>query len=229
MAKTNGNVLGDQSGKIGKVVGRVVDGIQMYSAYSAGVKNPRTPKQVAHRTRFALAVAMGKALKGALKVGLRNEASRRRLQSEFTVFVHESMKHISYDAERGVAEADYGNIMVADGWVPPVVFGSPTVAEPLRVTVPYSSQEQAGAYDGDGVYVVVYAPEAGQSVMGMGRRADTSVGVSVPPAWAGATVQLWGFVRTEVEAPTPVEAYGLLLKPWECSRSVYLGGLRIEN
>ena len=75
-----------------------------------------------------------------------------------------------------MAEADYGNIMLADGWVPPVVFGTPTVAESLKVMTPYSSSEQAGAYDGDGIYVVVYAPEAGQSVMGIGRRADTSVG-----------------------------------------------------
>ena len=75
-----------------------------------------------------------------------------------------------------MAEADYGNIMLVDGWVPPVVFGTPTVAESLKVMAPYSSSEQAGAYDGDGIYVVVYVPEAGQSVMGIGRRADTSVG-----------------------------------------------------
>lgn len=60
MAKTSKNVLGDQRGRIGKVVGKVIDGVQMYSAHTDAVKNPRSEKQIAHRARFAEAIRIGK-------------------------------------------------------------------------------------------------------------------------------------------------------------------------
>lgn len=223
MAKTTGNVLGDQSGKIGKVVGRVVEGQQMYSAYSKGGRNPRTPKQVAHRARFAVAVELGRAMKGVLNVGLRNVAAKRKLQSAFNVFVHENMRNISYDPETEVAKANFVDIMLADGETPSVEFGTLSLAETLKVTVPYSSREEPGAYDEDSVYAVVYAPELGYCVMGIGTRAGTSVSITVPPTWEGTTVHVWGFVRTKVSEPTLVEAYGIRLKPYECSKSRYLG------
>ena len=83
MSKTSKNVLGDQRGQIGKVVGKVVDGVQMYSAHTDSVKNPRTPKQVSHRARFSEAIRLGKAMPGALNIGLKNSAAKLRLISAF--------------------------------------------------------------------------------------------------------------------------------------------------
>ena len=46
MSKTSKNILGDQRGKIGKVVGRVVAGEQIYSAAPG-------PQQAERNTPFA--------------------------------------------------------------------------------------------------------------------------------------------------------------------------------
>lgn len=229
MSKTNKNVLGDQRGKIGKVVGRVVEGEQMYSAYSGGGKNPRTPKQVAHRSRFAAAVAMGKAMKGVLNVGLRDMAARRKLCSAYNVFVNVNMSRISYDEEHGAAVVDYASVVVSDGDVPTVTFGNAVFTEPLKVTVSYSSAEEAGAYDDDSVYVAVYAPALGRCMMGIGTRAGGTVSVTLPQRWAGEVVHIWGCAKTKVDVPTPIEAYGIKMMPNECSRSEYIGSGTIET
>ncbi len=223
MAKTDRNVLGDQRGRIGKVVGRVVKGKQIYSAYAGSGKNPRTPKQVAHRARFALAVAMGRAMKGVLNVGLRNVAATRRQQSPFNVFVRENMPHISYDPSTGLAAADYARIVLADGDTPAVAFGTADFSEAGKVTVPYSSHTEPGAFDDDTVYVAVYAPGLGRCILGNGARSGSSVSVPLPSAWAGTSVQVWGFVCTTVEEPTLIPEYGIRLKPYECSKSEYVG------
>lgn len=227
MAKTDKNVLGDQRGRIGKVVGRVVRGQQIYSAYAGSGKNPRTPKQVAHRARFALAVSIGKALKGVVNLGLRNVASTRRLQSPYNMFVHTNMPHISYDASTGQAEADYARLVVAEGDTPSVVFGEAVFTEAGKVTVPYTSREEPGAFDDDTVYLVVYAPEMGRSILGNGTRSGGTVTVELPSVWSGTTVHVWGFACTSVEEPTLIPEYGIRLKPLECSKSEYVGSGRV--
>ena len=60
-------------------------------------------------------------------------------------------------------------------------------------------------------------------MIGTGTRAGASVTVNFPASWAGTTVQVWGFVCTRVEEPTLISEYGLRLKPYECSRSEYIG------
>ena len=223
MAKTDKNVLGDQRGKIGKVVARVVKGQQNISAYNGHGRNPRSPKQVAHRTRVALAVAMGRALKGVLNVGLRHAAATRKMQSPYNVFVRQNMPCISYDPTTGLAEADYARIVLADGDTPPVAFGTAVFSESCKGTVPYTSREEPGAFDDDTVYLAVYAPDLERCILGNGSRSDSSVSVTLPSAWTGTSVQVWGFVCSKVEVPTLIPEYGLHLKPYECSKSEYVG------
>lgn len=224
MSKTSKNILGDQRGKIGKVVGKVVDGVQMYSAYTDAVANPKTEKQIAHRARFAGAIALGKAMKGAVKLGLRDMASKKRLNSPFNIFVNINMSKVSYDKTTGTVSVDYEHVIIADGDVPAVTFQGATFTEPLSVTVNYTgNNDTPGARDDDSVYVIVYSPVLGRSIMGIGTRVAGSLMVAVPSEWSGESVQVWGFVRSSVEDVTVVEAYGVTLKPGKCSRSSYIG------
>lgn len=224
MSKTSKNVLGDQRGKIGKVVGKVVDGVQMYSAHTDAVNNPKTPKQIAHRARFAAAVAMGKAMKGAIKIGLRDAAAKRKLNSAFNIFVKRSLRQMTYDAGTGVVTTDYQHVEIAEGETPFVTFTGVTFNEALKVTVTYSGNgDIPGALADDSVYVVIYAPALGGSMMAMAARSAGTMTVELPAVYGGETVHVWGFVRTAVEEVVHVETYGIILKPGECSGSSYVG------
>ena len=224
MSKTSKNVLGDQRGQIGKVVGKVVDGVQMYSAYTDAVRNPRTPKQIAHRARFAAAVKLGKSIKGALMVGLRETASKRKLTSAFNIFVKKNMGSITYNAETALVTIDYQHVCLAEGDTPFVGFTGVSFSEALKVTATYSPNDDIpGSRDDDSVYVVVYAPGLGMSVMAIGERSAGTVTVEVPGAYGGEVVHVWGFVKTSVEDVVQVESYGITLKPDMCSNSSYIG------
>lgn len=224
MSKTSKNVLGDQRGRIGKVVGKVVDGVQMYSAHTDSVKNPRTPKQVAYRARFSETIQLGKAMPGAINVGLKNCAAKLKLISAFNIFVKKNIGHITYNAETEMTTVDYPHVELSEGDTPFVSFTGVTFNVALTVTASFTGNSDIpGAYEDDSVYVVVYAPAIGKSMMATGARADSSVAVVLPSVFAGETVHVWGFTKTSVEDTVRVENYGMTLTPGECSITSYIG------
>ena len=224
MSKTSKNVLGDQRGKIGKVVGKVVDGVQMYSAHTDSVRNPRTAKQTAHRARFAAMVTMARTLKGSVNVGLRETASKYKLTSPSNIFVKTNLPFASYDGDSGAVTIDYGRVTIAHGEVPGVVFAGVTFGEGGVVTSTYQAQSDTpGAYDDDSVYIVVYSPDLRKSMMAIGIRDSGTLTMTLPSEWSGKAVQVWGFVRTSTEEEVPVEAYGIVIRPGCCSDSTYIG------
>lgn len=224
MSKTSKNVLGDQRGQIGKVVGKVVDGVQMYSAHTDSVKNPRTPKQVSHRARFSEAIRLGKAMPGALNIGLKNSAAKLRLISAFNIFVKKNIWHITYNAETELTTVDYPHVEFSEGDTPFVSFTGVSFNVALTVTASFSGNSDIpGAYADDSVYMVVYAPAIGKSMMATGTRADSSVSVVLPSVFAGETVHVWGFTKSSVEDTVKVENYGITLTPGECSITSYVG------
>lgn len=224
MSKTSKNVLGDQRGQIGKVVGKVVDGVQMYSAHTDAVKNPRTPKQIAHRARFAASVKLGKAMSGAVKVGFKNTAAKHKLTSAFNIFVKGCIRHTTYNAETGQTTIDYPSVELAEGDTPFVSFTGVSFNEALKVTASYSGNSDIpGADNDDSVYVVVYAPALSKSMMATGLRSAGSVTVNLPSNFAGETVHVWGFVKSSVDDVVRIDNYGITLSPGECSMSTYVG------
>ena len=139
MAKTSKNILGDQSGKIGKVVGRVVNGVQLYSAYNNHNSNPRTPKQLAARARFKAVMRIAKPLNGVINIGLRLAAAGIPMTSPSNIFTRRNNRLMQYDAESGVATPDYENLILSEGRTPYVDFGTASFAEAKTVKVPVSS------------------------------------------------------------------------------------------
>ena len=225
MAKTSKNILGDQSGKIGKVVGRVVNGVQLYSAYNNHNSNPRTPKQLAARARFKAVMRLAKPLNGVINVGLRLAAAGIPMTSPSNIFTRRNNHLMQYDAESGVATPDYGNLILSEGRTPYVEFGSPSFSEAETVKVPLSSplDSEFGALDDDTVYIAVYCPDRDECAIGSAKRTDAEVSASLPPSWVGKTVHVWGFVKTSVDEDLRVESIGVRLHPNECSPTSYIG------
>ena len=224
MSKNSKNVLGNQQGKIGNIVGRVVNGVQLYSAYSGKGHNPRTPKQVAQRTRFAATVLLSNILCGPIAVGFRKAAAGIPLTTARNFFIKRNIALMQYDAETGIVTPDYEHIVVSDGRVPSVEFATPSFVEAASIKVTFTPGVDiaAGAFSQDTVYVAAYCPEEGQCQMAIVERSIGEVTLSVPK-WSGKAVHLWGFVRTSVDESTFIENYGLTLRPNDCSTSTYLG------
>jgi hypothetical protein len=224
MSKTTKNVLGDQQGKIGKMVGRVTDGVQMYSALGR-TRNPRTKKQQAHRARFTAITHLGQELAWPVNVGFRQTAAKTPLTSAWNVFVKKNFGCVSYDTVSGVASIDYEHVMIAEGRVLTVDFAAATFGEgrSVRVTFEANTDAEFGAFAEDEVYVTVYCPELHQEVCDKVLRSAEEATLTMPRRWTGKTVYVWGFVKTSVEEPTQVASFGLTLKPGDCSVSTYLG------
>lgn len=224
MAKTSKNILGDQRGRIGKVVGKVIDGVQMYSAHTDAVKNPRSEKQIAHRARFAEAIKLSKAMKGVIKIGFKQTASKQKLISSSNIFVKENKPKISYNKTTGETSVDYEHIVISEGEAPFVLFSGVTFPEALKVTASFNGcNDTPGALADDSVYIAVYSPTLSKCMTGIGKRSDGSVTVTLPSVWAGETVYVWGFVKTSVEEEVNIDDYGITLHPNDCSNSFYIG------
>ena len=224
MARTTKHVLGNQRGKIGEVVGHIVDGVQIYTAHTDAVHNPRTPKQVAHRACFTAVTGLGRSLGSSIRLGFGNEAAKHKLTSPFNIFVHRNMPASSYDPDTHTVSVNYQEVSVACGTTPFVGFSSANFTEALKVSAaftPYS--DTPGADDTDSVYLVVYIPDLGMSATAVASRLDGTVTATLPSVFGGRTAHVWGFVRTSVEDSLFIEASGTLLVPGECSSSFYLG------
>lgn len=220
MAKTSKNILGDQRGKIGKVVGRVVEGVQMFSA----APGPRGSNGTQHRARFAAVVRLGKPLKGTIEIGMKLSAAKKHLQSPFNIFVNHNLKHTIYNGSTGLAEPVYEAIELSEGDIPIVAFATPSFSEPQKVTVTFSGNADVpGAREDDTVYAVAFCPDLMQQAMGTAARSAESVTINMPSTWRGKEIHLWGFVRTSVSFPTEIEEYGIRLLPGACSMSGYIG------
>lgn len=224
MAKTSKNILGDQSGKIGKVVGRVVNGVQVYSAYNNHSSNPRTPKQLAARARFKSVQHLAKPLNGIVNIGLHLEASGKPMISPTNIFTKLNNRLMQYDASTGVVTPDYEHLILSDGRTPAVVFSNASFSASQSVSVDITSptNSEFGAFDDDTVYLAVYCPGRNECTMGTALRTDGNITVTVPPTWVGTTVHVWGFVKTSVEEDWRVEKTGVKLHPGECSITSYV-------
>lgn len=224
MSKNSKNILGNQQGRIGNIVGRVVNGVQLYSAYGGKGHNPRTPKQMAQRARFSATTLLANILGGPASIGFYQTAAGRPMTSPRNIFVMRNISCMQHNAETGIVTPDYEHIAVSEGRVPSVVFAAPSfeVANSIGVTFTPNVDVEAGAFSQDSVYVAAYCPDEGQCLMAKVTRASGEATFSVPQ-WTGKTVHLWGFVRTSVDSPTPIESYGLTLRPHDCSNSLYLG------
>lgn len=225
MAKTTKHVLGNQRGRIGNVVGRVVDGIQLYSAYSDSSHDKQSPKQVAHRKRFSIVAGLAYSLDGAVWVGLAHAASLKPMTSQRNIFIKKNMRYVEYDIGTETATVDYESLVVAEGPVPVLSFSAAAfdVASKVSVTFPTTTDSDMGLLAEDSVYVVVYSPVLKKGALAIAARTDGSATLTLPTDWSGKTVHVWGFVRTSVEENTSFDTAGIILHPGDCSPSAYLG------
>lgn len=198
MARTTKNVLGNQSGRIGQVVGMVNDGVQLYRSYTDRIINPRTPKQQMARAKLSELSLVSRAFKTACSMGLK--FIRKPLENIQNVFIRLNKSNISGDAPAEVV-VDYTQLTIAKGNLPMPGFGSARADEALQVDVTWVPNDDIpGTSASDKVYIHLFQPDTktGITSEGMNRSAG-SAAVMVPSGWSGMRAHVYGFAIADAD------------------------------
>lgn len=94
MGKIKAGILGGFSGKVGPVIGSSWKGISTMKQRPESVANPRTPAQVAQRSRMTQIVAVSRLLLASIIQPLWNPFAQRK--SGYNAFVQENI--VAFDA-----------------------------------------------------------------------------------------------------------------------------------
>lgn len=224
MARTTKNVLGNQSGRIGQVVGMITDGVQLYRSYTDRVRNPRTVAQQLTRAKLGEFSLVARGFKSAIALGFKN--SRKPLESVQNVFIRKNQSAMSGDTPSEVA-FDYSQAKLSEGNAVMPGFGSIRADEALTIDVTFvPNSDIPGASVRDKVYVCLFQSDTKASVLSLGTlRSAGSVSISVPSGWSGMRVHGYGFV---VAAEDVFDTNGVkLTSAGECSATAYLGSATI--
>lgn len=223
MSKNYKGFMGEQIGKLGPAVGYMFRGQQAYRAYTKAVRNPRTPKQQRGRIQFSELSVLSRAFAPGIAVGL-GQYARQRGGYYRPTFCGLNWGAITVNAA-GDASVDYSALMIALGGTPVVYFERANYETPQKVIVPFkSNMGVGGALENDTVYLLAYCPSLNTSILSAGNtRASEQAEISLPEAWSGESIHLYGFVRNSLGKPTWIDALQTTLEPGASSDSTYLG------
>ena len=199
--------------KLGNAVGRKWRTLDVLSAYNGHPRNPRTEAQQIQRGRFGTAAMLAGAFGDAVLLGFEAVCKGTKIPQK-SFFIKKNWPNITSDTP-GSVTIDYAELVIAQGTLVKPAMGTPTFNDPREVAVTNTDNSGTGnALATDYLYVFVYSPEASAGILSSGnKRADASVTVTVPAAWDGHRVHVWGFAYGD---PTKDNA-GLV------SGSTYLG------
>ena len=209
MSKNFKGYMGDQIGKLGTAVGRKWKRKMVYASYQGRVRNPRTEQQLLVRARFSLLSQLSCALQDALRLGLKRYAYQRQ-ETEHNSFVRLNYKAIG-GSEPDELTVGYDELVVSQGALPNVQYGTPSFETPMQVTVPITAPNTGVGHadDSDIVYLVAYCPglQSGCVSDGSVHRSDGSLMLSVPAAWQGQKVYVFGFAESASTYGTSMSSY----------------------
>lgn len=193
MAKQQHGINDGYCGTVGTVIGYQWRGKWCLRSRPQKVHNPRTPLQQEGRTVFGIASSLAAGFASAVRLGLQ-QASLRQGMTARNLFISLNRQTVSLDGDATVV--DYASLVVAAGPVPPVGFGLPAVAASGTVSVPFDRNPlHLPADSTDEVYLYAWCPEAAAGVLSQPvfRRA-LEASITLPDAWRGFEVHLYGFV-----------------------------------
>ena len=200
MANQDFNVLGNQRGKIGNVVGYVRKGKQCYRGYVAKVKQSKSEESLIAKARFAALGRLGVAFRGAVSRGFQRPLKSSTMTA-VNIFVKKNKNTVTAIGPDSI-DVDFGAIVVSQGNLPWVEFGTPRFDEEAEVSVTFATDSASlpGGSINDKVYLFVYQPDTNMGVMSLpASRSTGSITVAVPSIWSGMKVHLYGFAMNNEE------------------------------
>lgn len=194
MAKIDRGYMGGFSGSLGTAVGYVWNGKWCLRSRPSLVHNPRTVKQMAHRAMFRQQVQLAAHMRWGVNKGL-TALAREVGMTAYNLFV--SINQQAFSEVGGQLSVDWSQLQLSNGPVAPVSFGTPMVGDDNVLSVSFVKNPLHMRADNyDHVYLYVYCPELERDYLAMPvYRRQQRISVSLPDAFAGRELQVYGFVE----------------------------------
>lgn len=193
MAKQQFGINDGFRGAVGTVIGYQWNGRWCMRSRPRRVHNPRTERQQQNRGLFAAASKLATAMGGVLRMGLK-EAARAEHRTVFNHFL--SINAECFTLDEGQFMVDYEHLVVSEGTVAPVGFGS-AIVNGRTLTVPFERNPLHLRSDSnDKVYLWAWCPERMEGCLSLPvYRRSRQVSIELPTLWEGLEVHLYGFVE----------------------------------
>lgn len=189
MGKCNQGVFGNWVKRVGNVVGRVVNGQNIYSIYQPNVSNPQTETQKQIRTKFSMLCKLGSVTASFLMLGLLESKGKGTWLSRF----------ISLNFDDGVTgtwpsfELNYPKLIMSQGSVD-LPYNPAAQMQSSEIKVTWIDNSGIGnAFDSDKVMFVVVNKDKKQSIADTeaAERSTRQASYELPASWNGDTVYVY--------------------------------------
>ena len=199
MSQYNQGILGPFSGKVGTVVGSFWRGRFVMRGRPTHMTNPNTPAQQEQRARFSIVSENIAPMRPVINVGF---AVRADIGNVTPANVAMQINMEQAVTGRGTAlSIDWVRWMVSSGQLLNVESPTATAVAGHTINISWTNNSgvQSDVLDNDSVMVVAYNPTKKQAVDDLVTmvRDDQSGVLHVPAAWAGDSVQVFIFTRSE--------------------------------
>lgn len=188
-------ILGGFRNKVGTVIGFFWKGKAVMRGYKdLGPKSTYSEEQLIVQTRFGALGKMALVLLEAITAGFYKVAGRKKMTAS-NIFVKKNWEMI-HSTVPGIATIDYPELILSQGDLHNVDFGTPSFDDPLEIEVTYSTVSPRDDSN-DKVYLVAYTPDANESIMSEAVKRDVGrISMAVPSHWNGLKVYVWGMTQS---------------------------------
>lgn len=213
MGKAFQGILGDFSGRVGHVVGRIRRGEQTYSIYQHNVNQPNTEAQLLQRKKFSLLVEtfnrlgswtrlFGKPLRGMGQTAQNAMVAMAFKSAPFTgVYPATKIDPLKLEISSGALDLPYNIVANVDGY------------DIVASWTDNSGDGYAKAKDNCGLALYNAVKDVWTTVMPAAKREDVTATIVVPTSWSSDTIHAYLAFMSEDETME--------------SKSVYLGSFTV--
>ena len=194
MAKTGMGGLDGFQGKVGPVVGYRWNGKWCMRGLPRMMHNPRTDKQMEHRSMFKQEVQLAAAMRWGVTTGL-TETARENGMTSYNLFV--SINQPCFGISNGTLEVDYASLALSMGPAAPIALDTPVIDEHNTLTVSFAKNPQRmPCSNTDLVHIFVYCPALKQGVPAEPVfRTTGRVAIALPTWFQGYELHVYGFAQ----------------------------------
>ena len=192
-------MFGNWTKRVGNVVGRVVNGRNIYSIYQPNVSNPQTETQQQIRTKFSMLTKLGSVIGGFLAISLLKSKGDGTWLSRF----------ISINFANGITgtwpsfELNYPKLILSQGNVD-LPYNPAAQLQGSDVNITWTDNSGIGnAKDSDKVMFLIYNKDKNASIADSeaAERSTRQASYSLPASWNGDTVYVY-FAMQRVDERT---------------------------
>ena len=190
MAITQNPITGRTKKKFGTAVFSKQFGKNTMRTKPMDVKNPKTPKQLDQRQKFAIMVELARLLMGFIRVTFKQASIG---MSEFNAFVKSNIS-TAITGAFPYYTIDYSKLIVSKGVLTGSIDGAASASSGSIVDITWTDNSGNGDAQATDYAVLLLINEGKKSIaqeVSSNTRADASLSVTVPSSWEGSNVHVY--------------------------------------